>query len=53
MTSRAEAERLLSTLADRDLVEVDADGNIYSAGEAPPVLPGKAIAGISDQKGEY
>lgn len=52
MTTREEAERLLSTLSDDDIVEIDSNGNIYKAGTAPKAL-GKSIAGISDQKGEY
>jgi hypothetical protein len=53
MTSRDEAERLLSSLSDEDLVEIDSNGNIYAAGKAPAAGHGKSIAGISDQKGEY
>ncbi len=53
MTSRDEAERLLSSLGDADLVEIDSSGNIHAVGKAPAVGAGKSIAGISDQKGEY
>jgi len=53
MTSREEAERLLSSLSDEDLVEIDSKGNIYAVGKAPTAKAGKSIAGISDQKGEY
>lgn len=53
MTSRDEAERLLSSLSDEDLVEIDSKGNIYAVGKAPSAQTGKSIAGISDQKGEY
>lgn len=53
MTSREEAERLLSSLDDGDLVEIDSNGNIYAVGNAPAAASGKSIAGISDQKGEY
>jgi len=53
MTTREEAERLLSGLSDGDLVEIDSDGNVHHAGQAPAVAAGKSIAGISDQKGEY
>lgn len=53
MTTREEAERLLSSLSDDDLVEIDSDGNVYQVGKAPAAMTGKSIAGISDQKGEY
>jgi hypothetical protein len=54
VTSRTEAERLLSSLSDDDLVEVGSDGNIYAVGKSPAAFLGnKPIAGISDQKGEY
>jgi hypothetical protein len=53
MTSRAEAEQLLSSLSDNDLVEVGEDGNIYAAGNSPAAFINKPIVGISDQKGEY
>ncbi|MGI5502353.1 hypothetical protein [Lentzea sp. CA-135723] len=53
MTSREEAERLLSSLGDEDLVEIDSNGKIYAVGKSPAAAPGKSIAGISDQRGEY
>ncbi|MER5200232.1 hypothetical protein ACWD3J_28260 [Streptomyces sp. NPDC002755] len=53
MTSRAEAEQLLSSLGDNDLVEVGEDGNIYAAGRSPAGFINKPIVGIADQKGEY
>ncbi|MEV4806317.1 hypothetical protein AB0K18_40515 [Nonomuraea sp. NPDC049421] len=53
MTTREEAERLLSSLNDSDLVEIDARGNVYASGAAPQPNQGKLIPGISDQKGEY
>lgn len=53
MTGREEAERLLSSLSDDDLVEIDSNGNIYAVGQAPTARTGKSIPGISDQKGEY
>ncbi len=53
MTTRDEAERLLSSLSDDDLVEIDSNGNVYAVGKAPQLGAGKPIAGISDQKGEY
>jgi hypothetical protein len=53
VTSREEAERLLSTLHDDELVEIDGNGGIHAVGQAPAVRVGKPIAGISDQKGEY
>lgn len=53
MTSREEAERLLSSLNEDDLVEIGADGTVYAVGKAPRANAGKPIAGISDQQGEY
>jgi len=53
VTSREEAERLLSTMHDDELVEIDSSGVIYPVGKAPAARAGKPIAGISDQKGEY
>lgn len=53
MTSREEAEHILSTLNENDLVEIDSRGNIHAIGEAPQATAGKPIAGITDQKGEY
>ena len=53
VTSREDAERLLSTMHDDELVEIDSNGVIYAVGNAPAARAGKPIAGISDQKGEY
>ena len=54
MTTRAEAERLLSALGDDDLVEISSNGEVYAVGRSPAAISGgKPIPGISDQKGEY
>lgn len=53
MTPREEAERLLSSVPDSQLVEIDDEGKLYAPGTAPVVQQGKPIAGISDQRGEY
>jgi hypothetical protein len=53
MTTRDEAERLLSTLNDDDIVEIDEDGRPHKVGTTASVQPGKPVAGISDAKGEY
>ncbi len=52
MPERKDVERLLST-ADKDIVEIGADGQIYETGLAPLPGPGKKIAGITDARGEY
>ncbi|MCX5204124.1 hypothetical protein OG897_22065 [Streptomyces sp. NBC_00237] len=52
MTSREEAERILSSANDDDLIEIGADGTVYVVGSAPSAA-GKRIPGISDPKGEY
>lgn len=53
MTTREEAERLLSSLNEDDLVEIGPDGQLYSPGKSPVAREQKPIAGILDQKGEY
>lgn len=52
MTTRSEAERLLSLQHDDQMVEIDADGRIYDLGQAPDVRGAKPTT-IRDQKGEY
>ena len=53
VTSREEAERLLSSLREEDLVEIGPGGEVYEPGKGPEVKGGKPVPGISDQKGEY
>jgi hypothetical protein len=53
VTTREEAEKLLSSVPDDHLVEIDGNGMIYPVGKAPAAKEGKPVIGISDQKGEY
>ncbi|MFC0533284.1 hypothetical protein [Phytohabitans kaempferiae] len=53
MTSREEAERLLKSIGEDDIVEIDEEGRPRQTGTSMAAPREKPVAGISDSKGEY